>query len=510
MKSLALLLLLVAACAFPALADPSAPSAQLVGTVHEGRWRWNPYSKTNDMQPDPEGGYTVRVLLDAAGGRNGDGIYAMRFFTGRNLRSVYKRSEPGKLVTGPASASAGNIVFRVPTTREYWIHFDPAKKTYSITPTVEEITKIDSMQINGFVHDAQGSTECFDGRRTRPAEKWDEWSPSHEFSRQPDGSWTITLPLSASGGHEKNGVYQCLLSANNNSDWGYSAILGKPGRLAGGNGYDSRVGHIEETAITFLVKKDGNYTITVRPDDYRFDISPPVEFFDKIEFQVDGDVVPDPWNPRAESHDMEKGEDGLWRKKLTLKKAGPETGGGHYTMNFSIDGDWALDSIGFGGEWGQTWHSAPQEWNLLFRVPDDGDYTVTLDPASGRFWFDVPVEPLTAIKSLQIMGDFEDFSGDGKGGWNPLDPMHDMETTDGVHFTKDLQLKAGKTYTYKHTANRVGWAWSLVDYPYDGYRRLAPHGNPAPLRFECPRDGDYRFNANVETGDYGVFLLKHR
>jgi len=136
------------------------------------------------------------------------------------------------------------------------------------------------MQINGFVHDREGSTEFFDGRRMRPAEKWDEWKPSHEMRKTADGSWEITLPLSASGGHEKNGIYQCLFSANNNSDWGFSAILGKPGRLAGGNGYESRVGHIEETAIVFRVAADGNYTIRVWPEEFRFEISPTVKFFE--------------------------------------------------------------------------------------------------------------------------------------------------------------------------------------------------------------------------------------
>jgi len=483
-------------------------TAQLVGTVIEGRYRWNPFDQHNEMLRDSSGNFIRTLALRATGGRNHDGIYAMRFFTGRDLRSVYKRGRTiGQLVSGRESAFAGNVVFHVPEDGNYQIRFNPALRTYSMTPHVDELTTINSFQVNGFVHDGEGSTECFDGRRTRPAEKWDEWVPAHEFTNKGDGSWTITLPLFVKGGHEKNGVYQCLFSANHNSDWGYSAILGKPGRLAGGNGYDSRVGHIEETAVVFRVTADGNYTITVWPDSYRFTISPKVEYYRTIEFQVNGDVVMDSWNPKASGHQMQKGSDGVWSRKLLLSKNGGNLGNGIYTMNFSIDGDWALDSIGFGSIWGKAWHSAPQEWNMLFRVEKDGEYLVTLDPVKGTFAIDPPVTPVTRIESLQISGDFEIY---GKEGWNPVDPAHDMVTLDGHLFTKDLVLAGGVTYSYKYTANRAGWSWSLVDYPYDGYRRLAPHGNPPALQFTSPRNGLYRFTADTESGDYSVNLIQLR
>ena len=494
------------------LSARQAPAnAQMVGTVVGGRYGWNPFHAGNDMQREARGVFMRRIHLSSTGGRNSDGIYVMRFHTGRELRMVFKRGKgAGRLVSGSGSASAGNIVFRVLKDGWYTVAFDAITSTYSIEPKVDELTKIDSFQVNGFVHDREGATECFDGRRTRPAEKWDEWTPAHEFTRRKDGSWTITLPLSATGGHEKNGVYQCLFSANHNSDWGYGGIIGQPGRLAGGNGYDSRVGHAEESAVVFRVPKDGEYTITVWPEAYRYSISPAVDYFQGLEFQVNGDVVDDPWNPASPSHSMEKGADGLWKKRLHLSAKGGALGNGTYTMNFSIDGNWALDSIGFGGVWGRTWHSDPQEWNLLFRVDRDGDYLVTFDPAKGTFSFDPEVRPLTKVESLQISGNFEELATDGNGGWNPTDPRHDMVSADGRHFTRDIRLTAGSVYDYKYTANRAGWAWSLVDYPYDGYRRLAPHGNPPALRFECPRSGIYRFSADVESGEYSVNLIQLR
>ena len=486
-----------------------AGSAQLVGTAREGRARWNPFTASNDMTATPDGSFTAVLHLSSTGGRNEDGVFAMRFFTNHELREVYKKGVTlGKLITGMDSAFAGNIIFKVSADGDYAVTFDPIHTAYKISPEVLELTKIESMQLNGFVHDEEGILECFDGRRTRPAEIWDEWKPSHELRKNTDGSWEIALPLSPRGGHQKNGIYQCLLSANHNSDWGFGSILGKPSRLAGGNGYDSRVGHIEECAIVFRVTDDSLYTLRVWPDEQRFEISPPVDFFQGATYQVNGNGVPDPWNPAAPSHEMEKGKDKLFHKTLHLTTGGGSKG--IYSMNFSINGNWALDSIAYGGEWGKTWHSLPQESPLLFRVPADGDYKVTLDPVNETFAFTPPVLPIVGVESLQISGNFDQFSADGKGGWNPLDPMHDMQSDDGRVFTKSLRLTGGKVYNYKFTADHAGWEWAFVDYPYDGYRKLAPHGNPPPLVFECPRDGEYRVTADMVTGDYKVQLLKLR
>ena len=483
----------------------AAGSAQLIGTVHQTRNAWNPFAAANDMQAASDGSFFRDLELRVDGGRNGDGIYAMRFVTDRELRQTFKRGgDAGSLVSGPQSAFANNVIFRVPASGSYRVRFDPASARYAITPPVVEQQAIESMQLNGFVHDREGLVETFDGRRTRPAEIWDESVAAHELQRREDGSWTIELPLSTHGGHQQNGVYQALLSANHNGDWGFSAIIGHPGRLAGGNGYTSRVGHVEESAIVFRIGRDATYRLTVWPDQYHFAIEPPVDFFPGASYQVNGDVVADPWNPAAADHAMEKDDRGLWHKDLKLRKNGGSPGNGLYTMNFSIDGNWALDSIGFGGEWGKTWHAAPQEWNLLFHVPADGTYRVTLDPARGRFAFDPPVDPVTRVESLQICGDFESFGGDGQGGWNPLDPSHDMAAGDNGVFFKDLKLTGGRSYRYKFSANRSAWGWSLADYPYDGERRLAPHGNADALRFTAPRDDLYRFSADTQTGDYSV------
>ena len=97
-----------------------AGSAQLVGTVHDTRTAWNPFAEANDMHAEKDGSFIRELDLRTDGGRNRDGIYAMRFFTNRELRQVYKRgTETGRLITATQAAFAGNIIFRVPANGTY-------------------------------------------------------------------------------------------------------------------------------------------------------------------------------------------------------------------------------------------------------------------------------------------------------------------------------------------------------------------------------------------------------
>jgi len=79
-------LVLLTVCA-PAQSAPA--SAQLVGTVREGRARWNPFFAGNDLSPVGDGTFAATMRLSASGGRNCDGVYAMRLSTNHELRQVY-------------------------------------------------------------------------------------------------------------------------------------------------------------------------------------------------------------------------------------------------------------------------------------------------------------------------------------------------------------------------------------------------------------------------------------
>ena len=493
---------------------PAAPrDAQVLGTVHDSRGRWNPFLADNDMSLDPANGDFVRdFALSATGGRNGDGIYALRFSTGHSLDGLC-RADPvapaGPLLCGAAGRlRGGNLIFRVPRDGTYRVRFDPATGRYGITPPVAVLDRIESMQINGFVHDDESGLETLRDGRVRPAAKWDETLASHQMHRDADGTWVKTLHLSARGGHEHNGVYQFLFSANGNDDWGFCAANDAPGHLRGGCGYASRPGRVDESAVVIRVVRDGDYTIRVRPADLRYRIDPPVESLNRLEsFQVNGSVVPRPWVLSDPAHRMTRRADGTWARTLHLVPDGGEAGNGIYVMNFSIGADWALDGIAWGGRWGYVWHALPQESNILFRVTRAGDYTVVLDPAAGRFSVEPPVVPLPRIATLKILGGFAVFADDGGKGWNLDDPRHAMTTRDGRRFVCDIPMRQGEAVLYKYAANDAGWSWGLTDYPYDGEARLSFHGNPPPLEFVAAEAGLYRFHADVVSGRYGVVRI---
>lgn len=500
---------LLAGCAAPPAA-PGEGTAQLLGTVHDTRGRWNPFLAENDMTPDPAGGFFRDVALSAAGGRNGDGVYAIRFSTGHGLEGAFKAdpaAPEGPLLSGAAAVRrGGNLLFRVPVDGAYRIRFDPQDGSHAIVPPVAVLRRIDSMQVNGFVYDAEDGHETVAGGLVRPAAKWDETRPSHQMTRRADGSWEKAMHLSARGGHEKNGVYQFLFSANRNDDWGFCAANdAAPGTLRGGCGYASRLGRIDESALVVRVARDGDYTLRIWPGELRYAIDPPVESLNALpDFQLNGSVMKKPWVLADPEHRMTRRADGLWEKTVHLSPTGGEAGNGIYVMNFSIGAEWALDGIATGGRWGYVWHSLPQESNILFRVEKAGDYTVTLDPAANRFAVTPPVAPLPAVTSLKILGSFAAFADDGKGGWNHLDARHAMQSRDGRLFTRDIPLKAGESVAYKYAANDAGWSLGLTDYPYDGEARLSSHGDPPPLRHTAAQAGTYRFHADVTTGRYGV------
>lgn len=488
--------------------EPDA-TAQLLGTVHDTRGRWNPFLPENDMTADPSGGFFRDVALSATGGRNGDGVYAFRFSTGHQLQGVFKAdpaAPENRLLSGEeAVRRGGNLIIRVPTDGIYHFRFDPRDGSHRITPPVEVLDRIESMQVNGFVHDDEGNQETLQGTLVRPAAKWDETRPSHQMVRRDDGSWEKVLRLSATGGHEKNGVYQFLFSAGSNDDWGFCAANGEPGRLRAGCGYASRLGRIDESAVVIRVAQDGNYTLRIWPDELRYTVDPPVESLNALpDFQLNGSVLQTPWLLADPDHRMTRRADGVWEKTVHLTPSGGDAGNGIYVMNFSIGAEWALDGIAGGGRWGYSWHSLPQESNILFLVERAGDYTVTLDPAAGRFAVDPPVVPLPGITSLKILGSFSAFADDGKNGWNHLDARHAMVSGDRHLFALDLPLKAGESIAYKYAANDAGWSLGLTDYPYDGEARLSSHGDPPPLRFTAGEAGTYRFHADVTTGRYGV------
>ena len=483
-------------------------NAQVVGTIHNTRGQWNPFLDDNNMEcTAKKGEFEFVAHLSTEGGRNADGIYALRFYVNHDIDRCFRftPSKTGKMTMVSNVDQSQNLVFRVKQTGDYHIHFNPTVSQFSITPEVETITEIKSMQINGFVYDKQGESERSNAKRTYPSEKWDETLASHQMDKNSDGTWSKKIRLVPNGGMHKDGIYQFLFTSNQVGDWGYSALNGQPNRLSGAGGYNSRPGRAVDSGIVIRVTAAGDYTIKVNPVHYWYTVSPETEHLNGMDkFQVNGYIVDDPWNPFAESHEMSKNNNGRWTKSVYLSAEGGPGKDGVYCMNFSIDNNWHQDSLGMGGIWGKTWHTLPQEYNIMFKVLRNGEYKITLDPTNNTYGISPKVLPITKIYSLQFMGNFPEFNIDGANGWNPYHKVHQMLSDDGIRYYYDLILKKDNAYSYKYAANNAGWYWGISDYPHDGYARLSLHGDPPSLNFTPETSGTYRFQADTNTGEYSI------
>ena len=520
--------------AIPVLCNPDfqqcAESAQLLGTVNNNRGRWNPFLPENNMIRDGQT-YHKEVELEANGGRQGDGIYALRFVTNHDLRQTFKvdrqidSSSKPELVTGDRADKAQNVTIKVDRDGIYKISFNPATLEYNITPKPTYLTAIRSVQLNGFVWDDENMFQ-----------KFDETRKNHEMTKNGDW-WEKTVALKTNGGIDfrADGVYQFLFSANNNEDWGFGADNDGKGSLTGGTGFGSSGGKSKNSAITIQVFEDGDYTIRMNPKEYKFEVKPaeglpPVKIWNDVtSFQLLGSIYPEnQFDPTNKERNMKKVGGNVWTKTVQISP-------GNYSANFAISKELFLDTMALGA-WlesdepnkliGKAWHGKPNEPNIFFNVAQSGDYKFTYEADRDQFSIEslnnAPLQPATTIKTLQLVGSFDE----PMEAWQPTSEANNMQKADRSMFVKDVQLEADRKYEYKYTANNWGWLWVFADYELDDYGQdfsgrnpntanstikdlkeygqLTTHGNPPALEFTPKSSGCYTFAANLETGAYSV------
>ena len=511
--------------------DELQATAQLLGTVHDDRGRWNPFLPDNNMTKDGDLFYR-EVELRATGGRHCDGVYALRFSKNHDLHQMYKAhhkltdgSGKPRLLKGDDSHRAHNIMIRVEHDGLYRITFDPSAMSFDISPAPKYLTEIETIQLNGFVWDDEPDFA-----------KFDETRPNHNMTKNCDW-WEMTVPLRKNGGIDfrRDGVYQFLFSANHNEDWGFGAFNGpERGRLCGGTGFGSSGGQSRNSGITIRVLQDGDYTIRMNPGEFLFEVKEtangrPIEYLNTVDsFQLLGTIFEqDSFDPTKPGREMILSEEAPreWQKTVNLNR-------GIYGANFAISRELFLDTMALGA-WlpssdpvkrrGRAWHGKPNEPNIFFKVNQRGAYRFVYDSITDEFAIESldgwPVEPCVDIDSLQLVGD-------PVGNWDPLNSANDMERLQESVFRKTVALEAGQTYQYKFTANRWGWTWTFADYELDGYgcdylgrnpavltsrledlRRfghLTTHGNPDPLQCRAEQSGDHVFLVDLRTGAYSV------
>ena len=528
-------------------------SVSVLGNVHARRWRWNPFDPDLELVKVGDHLWERPLLLQAARGTEHSGLYALRLAINHNPRRQLKASSSSHtdgiccwhLAEDPLGERYDNLRFKANHDGEVLLRYDSARQVVTLVPSasvegdtawIEPVESIESYELNGFVWDDLDMFNKFQTRR-----------PGRSFSRDPDGAWSIEVPLKRNGGIDfrADGVYQFLISAQQDEDYGFAALNDGSGTLVRGTGFGSSHGTAMHSGCTIKVETDGPH---------RFRLVDP-HIHPRIEVQApDGTPIPllnrrdsiqllgsvhkeSPFDPTQPGRSLvASGDDG---SLLSLEL---EVAAGEHVINFAIGGELFLDTMGFGcwlEETDQTegtslrgiaWHGKPQEWNIFFKLNqasrlrfsyqlERDEFAITVVDGPGR------LEPTTALSSLSLVGSFDA----PLEAWNPRSSANLMEHLGGGRYQRCVLLKAGTTYSYKYVANSSDWQLVFADYELDSYgtdfsgsnptagdpsqrqlRRhgqLTTHGNPPALSFTPIHTGPHRFFADVISGAYSVHPL---
>ena len=528
----------------------SIESVSLLGTIHRRRWRWNPFETALDMVRVSDTSWRVCHAVDGPQLPDVNGMYSLRLVLNhspkRQLKTSLSKKQSGvfDLIESRDGRSTYNINFRVDVSQLIVFEFDSQSMQLSLTPsagfdTFHHIDSFDSFQLNGFPWDSLNMFDKFDPRLK-----------GREFVKQSDDLWTIDVPLLKTGGIDfrADGVYQFLISANHDEDYGFSALNDGQSSLVQGTGFGSSHGSSIHSGCTIQVFDDGDYRFNLHDplsDKPHFSVIPtpanpslrkPDVLNDRISFQLLGSIFEsnqfDPTDPDRSMKPI------AGSHKVSLRATVKP---GFHVVNIGISTELFLDTMGLGC-WLDindgvpssslecvTWHGKPHELNICFKLDIESDLEFVFDPETDRLSIQVisssaQLIPVTSLESMSLVGSFDDT--DTLEAWNPESPLNLMNPLQPGCFDRVVPLVAGQTYSYKYVANRSPWALVYADYELDCYGfdfsgsnpdaadpskrslkrfgQLTSHGNPPALEFTPTHTGNYRFFVDIVHGGYSV------
>ena len=534
------------------LDSSSIQSLSLIGNVHRRRWRWNPFDSELEMVQVSPTVWQVSLPVMGIQPPEVTGCYSIRFVVNHSPQNQLKfnvfESDIGEDLQWPLEQTKDgsglhNINFKSKVSQVITFEVDTKDMRLKLTPSagvdaVEAVTTFSSYQLNGFVWDSLNMFEKFDPR-----------IKGRDFERKSDILWTIDVPLLKNGGIDfrADGVYQFLISANQEEDFGFSALNDGKGSLVQGTGFGSSHGTSFHSGCTVRVYEDAVYRFSlINPMSPSPTVS--IEYLDKKQasgkspellnertsYQLLGSIFDqnqfDPTDPAREMHPV-AGTSNLGM--VTHVKAG------FHVVNIGISAELFLDTMGLGcwldHETSQpqkslqctTWHGKPHELNICFELDKDSTLEFIFDPSTDRLTIDVVegdafLKAVDSINSLSLVGSFDS----PMSAWEPTSVLNIMNPLGPGRFERILELEAGKTYNYKYVANSSPWALVYADYELDckGYDfagsnpssadpslsdlnlfgQLTSHGNPPALEFTPTHSGCYRFYADLIVGGYSV------
>jgi len=525
-------------------------SLSVLGTLHHHRWRWNPFDTQNELTWNADlNCWTRTFFLSPTGGRHGDGVYVFRFVVNHNPRRVLKADLVSDQIHGihlyssEDGSEGGNIAIKVLQSQEIQLRVGSSLESFSIESalpeTVQRVVGGRSYELNGFVWD---DADMF--------QKFDEKLAGRSFEEVSPGEWQIDVDLRRDGGIDfrHDGVYQFLISSNQDEDQGLSALNrsvtanGSRIQLVHGTGFGSSHGLCLHSAPTVRVNANGRYRLRLKVQNGETTLEAQSLGIGEIRFVNRLDTLhlmgtvhsQDPFDPTAPHTLMRPGDGSEASDRHSLSC---DVQPGTYSINFGLGRELFLDTMALGC-WledgpngalqGVGWHGKPNESNIPFIVTKPGRLTVTYDRASDRFSLEHEAGPgavqkVDRLKELSLVGSFDA----PLVAWNPKDPHNLMQPLGDSRFERMIWLQAGRLYEYKYVANRTDWLLVFADYELDGYGfaydaplnpspfdtalerlkqygHLTTHGNPPALRFTPVQEGWHRFSVDLVTGGYSV------
>lgn len=525
-------------------------SISLLGTIHRRRWKWNPFDSGLEMVRISETRWQISHPVNGPQLPEVNGLYSIRLVINHSPTRYLKTSISNKgngiwdLIETSDGQSTRNINFSVDMSQSILFEFDSSNMQLSLTPsagidTLRHVDNFDSYQLNGFPWDSLNMFEKFDCRLK-----------GREFSKITEELWTIDVPLSTKGGIDfrSDGVYQFLISSNQNEDFGFSALNDGTNTLVQGTGFGSSHGTTQHSGCTIKVLDDGIYqfglhspdspnpSFSVKPTQNSGNIRDPLYLNMRNTFQLLGSIFEenqfDPTDPNRMMIPV-KGS-----SKVSIRTKAKS---GFHVVNIATNKELFLDTVGLGcwldvsdGVASKsleciTWHGKPHELNICFELDIESDLEFIFDPNTDRLTINVvtgkgELTPVTSITEMSLVGSFEE--NKEMEAWNPTSAFNLMNPLNPGSFERVIHLRAGKTYNYKYVANRSPWALVYADYELDchGYDfagsipdaadpskrslkrfgQLTSHGNPPALEFTATHTGQYRFYVDIVFGGYSV------
>ena len=519
----------------------------MVGNLGARRWRWNPFISDQDFKAVGDSCWERSVFLEGPKGPEHTGHFSCRLIINHNSHRHLKCSAVDSttltwtLVEDEEGKHYANINFQLMMDAEILFRFNSATMQLQLIPMaivpdattiIKPVLEFKGYELNGFIWDDLSMFDKFQCKR-----------PGRSFQQVSPGIWSLDVPLKANGGIDfrADGVYQFLISADGQEDYGFSGLNDGTGRLVRGTGFGSSHGSSLHSGCTIKVKEDGLYRFILdsNPESPRIEVkgvtaADPELLNIRSSIQLLGTVHADnQFDPTVPGRTLLPGSS---LENLVLEL---DVKAGKHCVNFGIGSELFLDTMGF-GSWldydpsqpaqtlkGVAWHGKPQEWNILFELDVDSRLAFHYNLKDDGFVIEVlsgggTLTPTTQLHELSLVGNFPE----PLKAWDPESPANLMEVLGGGRFQRCVLLKAGETYTYKYVANRTPWQMVFADYELDCYGtdftgsnpsagevsvsslkrfgQLTSHGNPPALSFTAIHTGPYRFFADVITGGYSV------